>query len=71
MLRLGTNTPLAFRTVFWRTAMVSDTLIQEVVGHRLAFDRIFRINKIGGEGGGGNHAKSTEGEKLRLVARLR
>ncbi len=45
--------------------MVSDTLIQEVVGHGLVFDRIYRINRIEGRreerGRRGNHAESAEG----------
>jgi hypothetical protein len=56
--------------------MVSDTLVQEVVGVRLVFDRIYRINRIEGRGQErgrrGNHAESAEGKgELRLVARLR
>ena len=57
MLRLGTNTPLSFRTIFWRTAMVSDTLVQGVVGHGLVFDRINRINRIEGDGRNAEGAK--------------
>ena len=44
--------------------MVSDTLMQEVVGVRLVFDRIDRINRIEGRGQErgrrGNHAESAE-----------
>ena len=47
--------------------MVSDTLIQEVVGHGLVFDRIYRINRIEGRGQErgkrGNHAESAEGKR--------
>ena len=62
MLRLGTNTPLAFRTVFWRTAMVSDTRCKRWYG--LVFDRIYRINRIEGRREEreehGNHAEDAE-----------
>ncbi len=46
--------------------MVSDTLVQEVVGVRLVFDRIYRINRIEGRreerGRRGNHAEGAEGK---------
>ena len=38
--------------------MVSDTLVQGVVGHGLVFDRIYRINRI--EGGDGRNAEDAE-----------
>jgi hypothetical protein len=45
--------------------MVSDTLVQAVVGYGLVFDRINRINRIEGRqeerGRRGNHAESAEG----------
>ena len=56
--------------------MVSDTLVQEVVGVRAGFDRITRITRIAERreerGERGNHAEIAEGKgELRLVARLR
>ena len=41
--------------------MVSDTLMQEVVGHGLVFDRIYRIE--GGEGT--RKARKSRGERRR------
>ena len=38
--------------------MVSDTLVQAVVGYGLVFDRIYRINRI--EGGDGRNAEDAE-----------
>ena len=37
--------------------MVSDTLVQGVVGHGLVFDRINRINRIEGDGRNAEGAK--------------
>ena len=51
--------------------MVSDTLVQGVVGHGLVFDRIYRINRIEGRGQErgrrGNHAESAEGKRGTLI----
>ena len=57
------------------SSMVSDTLMRKRwCGHGLVFDRIYRINRIEGDGRNAEGAEITRRArrgKLRLVARLR
>ena len=53
-----------FRAMFWRTAMVSDPVRKGWWGYRLVFDRIYRINRIEGDG-----RRNAEGAEITQRAR--